>query len=108
MVLMLEELLRGLVEHGASDLHLKANACPAFRINGKLKPQERFGVQTADDTRRLAYEILSVEQVQSFEAEGDLDCSHAIPDCARFRVNVLTQRGSVGANNDPSLVRTEN
>jgi len=89
-------LLKSLVDSGSSDLHVKAGSPPGFRTDGKIAPQHELGVLDPEDTRRLAYEILDVEQVKTFEAEGDLDCSFAIPGCARFRVNVLTQRGCVG------------
>ena len=92
----LETLLRMMVERGASDMHIKAGSPPGFRIDGKVLPQEEFGRLTPELTRRLAYEILNKEQIAKFEAIGDLDCSHSIKDCARFRVNILTQRSTAG------------
>ena len=38
------DLLRSLVEHGASDLHVKAGAPPGFRKDGQIQPQQEFGV----------------------------------------------------------------
>ncbi|MCA8957679.1 MAG: type IV pili twitching motility protein PilT, partial [Planctomycetes bacterium] len=96
MEFRLEDLLHKMVEKGASDLHVKAGSPPGFRIDGRVVPQEEFGRLSPDITRALAYQILTKDQVAVFERDGDLDCSHAIKDLARFRVNVLTQRNSVG------------
>jgi twitching motility protein PilT len=43
------------------------------------------------------YAILTSKQREKFEAELELDTSHAIPGAGRFRLNVFQQRDSVGA-----------
>ncbi len=96
MQIELAELLRDMVESGASDLHVKAGSYPGFRIDGKILSQEKYGTLTPEMTRLLALELMSEDQRHVFEEEGDLDCSHAVKDLARFRVNILTQRSSVG------------
>jgi twitching motility protein PilT len=40
-------------------------------------------------------QVLTEEQIAEFEKSGDLDCAYSIPGLARFRVNVMKQRGSV-------------
>jgi twitching motility protein PilT len=95
--LHIDDLLRIMVQRGSSDLHLKTDAVPGFRVDGSIQPQMEFGRISADDARRLTYQILSKEQIARYEEEGDLDCSYSIEGCARFRVNVLTQRGFPGA-----------
>ncbi|MEO0477967.1 MAG: type IV pilus twitching motility protein PilT [Planctomycetota bacterium] len=90
------DLLRGLVSQGASDLHLKAGSPPGFRMNGGIQPQEEFGKLMPDDTERLLRELMSEDQWASFEEEKDIDFAVAVKDCARFRVNALTQRGAYG------------
>ena len=67
---------------------------PGFRIAGDIKPQGDKRL-TPDDTMRLAREVLDQEQWERFEARGDLDCSYSLPGTARFRVNVMRQRGSI-------------
>jgi len=90
------ELLRDMVSKGASDLHLRPGNFPGFRLDGKLKPQDAYGRLTSDITDQLAHQVLEEGQLARFREEKDLDFSYAIKDCARFRINVLTQRGSTG------------
>jgi twitching motility protein PilT len=91
----INDLLRAMVGAGASDLHIKAGSNPGFRIDGRMRPQEQFGTLMPDDTRQLAYQLLSAQQKERFERDRDLDFSYAVKDLARFRVNVLVQRGAV-------------
>jgi len=88
-------LLRLMVERGASDLHIKVGSPPGLRIDGELLPAGDAPLTPAD-TLGLVQALLSPEQFARFESEGDLDLSCAIPSLARFRVNVLTQRGTIG------------
>ncbi len=92
----IETLLRRMIEAGASDLHIKAGSPPGFRIDGKIVPQTEFGVLPPAATREMADQLMTAEQREEFEKTGDLDMSKPIPDLARFRINVLTQRGSAG------------
>ena len=89
-------LLHHMVKQKASDLHIKAGSAPGFRIDGNVVQQAEYGTLSPDQTRALAAEVMSPEQRQKFEAEKDFDFSYAVKDLARFRVNVLVQRGSVG------------
>ncbi len=95
-MLTLDELLIILIERGASDLHLKANEPPVIRVDGILYRLEGYPVMDADETRRLMYSILNPEQIQQFEDDLELDLSYVVPGRARYRVNVLQQKGCVG------------
>ena len=92
----IDELLRAMVHSGASDLHLKAGSAPGFRVDGQMHPQESFGALAPAATADLARQIMSDEQWERFLEDKDIDFSYAVPDCARFRVNALHQRNSVG------------
>jgi twitching motility protein PilT len=91
----LAELLKYAVEYGASDLHLTVGRPPMVRINGRLVPSGYDEVLTGEDTKALAYSILTEEQIEQYEEEHELDLSYGIPDVSRFRVNVFRQRGQV-------------
>jgi twitching motility protein PilT len=95
MALDINELLRAMVAAGASDLHIKAGSCAGFRIDGRMRPQEAFGTLGPEETRAIAYQLLSAQQKERFERDRDLDFSYAVKDVARFRINVLVQRGAV-------------
>ncbi len=96
MSLKIEDLLRGMVGKGASDLHIKAGSAPGFRIDGEVVPQDEFGRLSPDQTADLARQLMAPEQWERFQKEKDIDFSHAVKDLARFRVNALHQRNATG------------
>lgn len=96
MSLQIDELLRSMVEHGASDLHVKAGSAPGFRIDGEVVQQPAFGTLTPEMSSDLARQLMSPEQWERFLSDKDIDFSHAVTDLARFRVNALHQRNAVG------------
>lgn len=91
----IEELLRLLYERNASDLHLTVGIPPTLRIYGRLVRTE-FPKLTPEDTRALAYSLMSPEQRARFEQDREIDFSYGIPNVGRFRINIFYQRGSVG------------
>ena len=56
-----------------------------------------IGPADAADTKRLAYSVMTDGQKHQFEEKWEIDFSFGIKDLCRFRANVFTQRGSVGA-----------
>jgi twitching motility protein PilT len=96
LALNMIELLHDMVQNLASDLHIKVGSRPGFRKDGHIHQQEKYEVVTPEAARDLATQILTKDQRKRFDAEHDLDISYAVEDLARFRVNVLTQRGSIG------------
>jgi twitching motility protein PilT len=91
------ELLDRVLELGASDLHLTAGARPTVRVNGRLGQLEEHPVLLPAETRAMVYSILTQRQRERLEGEQELDCAHALPGKARFRLNVYFQRDSIGA-----------
>jgi twitching motility protein PilT len=95
--LHVNDLLERVVDLGGSDLHLTSGIQPAVRVHGELKPLTEFPEMNGSEIRRMIYAILTQRQRERFEAELELDTSHAIPGLGRFRVNVFLQRDSMGA-----------
>ncbi|MGZ4384914.1 MAG: type IV pilus twitching motility protein PilT [Gaiellaceae bacterium] len=93
----IDELLSGMHELGASDLHVAAGSPPLVRVHGELHPLEELGNLEPDDTQELLYRILSTEQQKRLEVDRQIDLSYAVSGLARFRVNVFFQRSAVGA-----------
>jgi twitching motility protein PilT len=91
------ELLEQVLSLGASDLHLTAGAKPTLRVNGRLGQLEDYPVLQPAETQAMIYSILTQRQRERLESEQELDCAHALPGKARFRLNVYFQRDSVGA-----------
>ena len=92
----IDDLLRLIVEKGASDLHLAVGVPPVLRIDGKLMPTGYVRL-TPQDTQRLCYDILTDEQIQRFESTFELDCSYSLAKLSRFRVNLFKDKGTVAA-----------
>jgi twitching motility protein PilT len=90
----LRELLELMLKKNASDLHLTVGSPPQLRVDGKLAKTE-FDLLTAEDTKRLAYSIMSEKQRQKFEEKSEMDLSFGIEQLSRYRCNVFMQRGNV-------------
>ncbi len=89
--------LLAMVGLGASDLHLTAGVRPMVRVRGELQPLDGFEICTPQALERALFSMLPAKMRERFENALELDLSHALPDVARFRVNLYRQRGSVGA-----------
>ncbi len=92
--MQVDDFLKKMVECNGSDAHLKVGKPPGMRISGKIEPQGGESLRP-EHTELMARALLSAEQWKQFEQDGDLDCSYSIAGVARFRVNVLRQRGSI-------------
>jgi twitching motility protein PilT len=92
----LNRLLEFGVRQEASDLILKAGQPPIFRIHGDMV-RTKAEPLSADDVRATAYSVLSKQQIAKFEEELELDFAHEIEGLARFRGNMMIQRGRVTA-----------
>jgi len=91
----LQGLLQHLVEHGGSDLHVKAGSRPHIRIDGKLHPTP-FDPVPPPDIERMAMEILPAARKAEFAETSEADFALGISGMGRFRINVYRQRGTVG------------
>jgi twitching motility protein PilT len=93
----LPELLKTLVEMEGSDLHIATNTPPQIRVNGRLQRLQQPELTPAE-TKQLVYSVLTDSQKKRFEESMELDFSFGIKAIgARFRCNVFSQRGAVGA-----------
>ena len=90
----LHQLLKAMVEKGASDLHVTTGSPPQLRIDGKLVPLKTQPLSPVD-TKQLCYSILTDAQKHKFEEENELDLSFGVKGLSRFRANVFMQRGAV-------------
>lgn len=92
----LNKYLKMMAEKKASDIHITADSPVKIRIDEVLIPADDR-ILKSDDTRELAYSLLSDEQIKRFEADLELDMAFGVKDLGRFRVNIFKQRGSVAA-----------
>ncbi|MEW6674939.1 MAG: type IV pilus twitching motility protein PilT [Nitrospirota bacterium] len=117
----LYDLLKMMIEKGASDLHITTGSPPRLRIDGRLIPVDHLdldkkkwggvvfpesqsdGEPTSLDlksldpaeTKALCYSILTDAQKHKFEENNELDLSFGIKGLSRFRANIFMQRGAV-------------
>jgi twitching motility protein PilT len=92
----LPELLQKTADLNGSDLHLATGSAPQVRVHGELQRLD-LPVLSPSDTKSLAYSVLTDAQKRRFEETSELDFSFGVRGIARFRCNMFTQRGSVGA-----------
>ena len=93
----IQNLLKLMVEKGASDLHVSANWPAHIRIDEKLVPVDDR-VLSAEDIKSLVYGLLNKQQIEKFERDLELDLSFDLGGVSRYRVNVFKQRGAVGTS----------
>ncbi len=90
----LKTLWEKMMKVNASDLHLKANATPVFRIDGKLVSEKGESL-TPEILKSWAYKLMTPSQQQTFERMKEMDFAISVRGIGRFRVNVFLQRGSI-------------
>ena len=90
----LHQLLKAMIEKGASDLHLTTGSAPQLRVDGHLTPL-KMDALSPQDTKQACYSILTDAQKHRFEANNELDLSFGVKGLARFRANIFVQRGAV-------------
>ena len=62
----LHQLLRAMIEKGASDMHITTGSPPLLRIDGAIIPLKLQPLSPVD-TRQLCYSVLTEEQKIQFE-----------------------------------------
>jgi twitching motility protein PilT len=87
-------LLKLVVEHGATELHLAVGVPPSIRVEGEIKRLPLPNV-TSEQMLEFIQEVLTQEQKEIFALEREIDFAFSIPHSGRFRVNIYRQRGSI-------------
>ncbi len=87
------DLLRPMTERKISDLHLVAGVPPCYRVETDLEQQELPRI-TPENLNFMLSDILSPREWERLETEMELDFSYSIPGVARYRGNIMKQRGS--------------
>lgn len=88
----LKDLMYAAVDKKASDIHLKTDNPPIFRLDGEL---ERLDGEPLTDSDILAMlrTIIKPEDIDKFKKIKELDTSFMLDDVARFRVNICCDDG---------------
>jgi twitching motility protein PilT len=90
----LHQLLRAMIDKGASDMHITTGSPPLLRIDGSIVPL-KLDPLTPVETKQLCYSVLTEEQRLEFERRKELDLSFGVKNLSRYRANIFQQRGAV-------------
>ena len=103
----MQKLLKATVQFKASDLHVQVGSPPTVRVDGTMVAINAPPV-TAEELRALVSQIADETQLRRVESERSCDFSYAIPDVARFRINVFHEQGNLclAARSIPLRIKT--
>ncbi len=87
--------LRLAVEHRASDLFFSADAPVMMKIEGEFAAIGKTRM-TGEGLRELVVSMLTPEQQATLDGDRELDFATQAGGLGRFRVNVFTQRNTLG------------
>ena len=92
--MILDKLFQLMSEKQASDIFISAGAPIHIKIQGNTLPVNQQ-VMLPDMIEKIAYELMSPDQVKTFEATWEMNLSFGVPNVGNFRVNIFRQRGSI-------------
>ncbi|HMV01057.1 MAG TPA: PilT/PilU family type 4a pilus ATPase [Rhodocyclaceae bacterium] len=93
--MILDKLFQLMSEKQASDIFITAGAPIHIKIQGNTVPVNQQ-VMLPDMIEKIAYELMSPDQIKTFESTMEMNLSFGIPQVGNFRVNIFRQRGSIG------------
>jgi twitching motility protein PilU len=92
--MILDKLFLLMSEKQASDIFVSAGAPIHIKIQGNTLPVNQQ-VMLPDMIDKIAYELMSPEQIKTFETTMEMNLSFGVPQVGNFRVNIFRQRGSI-------------
>ena len=94
--MIIDDLLKEVVQYRASDLHISAGLPPVIRVDGNLL-RTKYPPYTPEGVEDLLFPMLNNEQRRTLEQTWELDMSYGLKDLGRFRVNIYKNRGTYAA-----------
>jgi len=91
----LKKLLELTIKEQASDLHFSVGHPPVLRISSRLVPLIKEKKLSPEDTRSLAFVLMTDSQRERFLEDKEMDFSYKFEERSRFRVNVFFQKGYI-------------
>ncbi len=96
MDIIIEDLLKELVEKNGSDLHISNGLPPIMRIDGELV-KTNYEKLNPESIEALLFPMLSNDQRRRLEQDWELDFSYGIEGVGRYRVNFYKDKGCYAA-----------
>ncbi len=91
----LKQMLVEMLNHKASDLHLRVGVRPHLRVNGILE-QIETDPMSIDNMEGIVSQILNEKQQDRFRRKNEMDLALSVAKLGRFRINLFRQRGTTG------------
>jgi twitching motility protein PilT len=95
-VSLINDFLESMHMRKGSDLHVIAGDPPRMRVHGDLITLDNQRLDP-EELKSELFSIMSEQSIQQFNKHDSADFAHAIPDVARFRVNVFRHLHGIGA-----------
>jgi twitching motility protein PilU len=89
------KLLTAMTRVGGSDLFISKDFAPSMKAQGKMQALASQKL-SGEVTRELANAMMNARQREEFAKELECNFAIAVPEVARFRVNVFMQQLNVG------------
>lgn len=93
----LDPLLKRMVAEGASDLHLCATRAPRWRIDGEIRVIQDAKEVGTEEVLDILQPLMDEREKRDFAEYHDADFIYALPDQARFRINIFRDHRGVSA-----------
>ena len=93
---LINEFLKSMQMRKGSDLHVIAGDPPRMRVHGDLITLDNQRLDP-EELKAEIFSLMSEQSIQQFNQHDSADFAHAIPEVARFRVNVFRHLHGVGA-----------
>ncbi|MBS1230549.1 MAG: Pilus retraction protein PilT [Proteobacteria bacterium] len=92
--MILDKLFLLMAEKQASDIFISAGVPINIKIQGNTLPVNQQKMDSAM-VEKIAFEMMSPEQLETFEATKEMNLSFGVPNVGNFRVNIFRQRSSI-------------
>ncbi|MBK7327087.1 Pilus retraction protein PilT [Candidatus Propionivibrio aalborgensis] len=92
--MILDKLFQLMAEKQASDIFVSAGVPIHIKIQGNSVPVNQQVMDSAM-IEKIAFELMSPDQLRTFEATMEMNLSFGVPNVGNFRVNIFRQRASI-------------
>jgi len=92
--MFIEKLLQLMAEKKASDIFISAGSPISIKITGTIVPVNPAPMD-AEQTKKIVYEMLTPQQIETFERDLELNFSKPMTGLGNFRVNLFWQKGAI-------------
>jgi twitching motility protein PilU len=92
--MILDKLFQLMAEKQASDIFISAGVPIHIKIQGNAVPVNQQIMDPAM-IEKIAFELMSPDQLKTFEATMEMNLSFGVPHVGNFRINIFRQRASI-------------